>query len=121
MGVAAFWAALGAVSVALVIAGTIGRLASERTIRLAIEKGLVSDGQTVRELMQQRGPSWPQRLIVMGIIIGFGALGAAVFAWSLDAQEPESTRALLGVAGFALLLSLGFLTAGGWLMRAQSR
>jgi uncharacterized protein YneF (UPF0154 family) len=121
MGVAAFWAALATVTVAMVIGGVIGRLASERTIRQAIEKGLVSDGQTVRELMQQRGPSWPHRLIVMGIIIVFGALGVAVFAWSLAAQEPESTRALLGIAGFTLLLGVGFLAAGIWLLRSQAR
>lgn len=119
MATVAFWLALAASAIAVIVTGYLSRLAAERTVRLAIEQGLVKDAETLAKLMAPRGLAWPLRLIVLGLVIVFAGAGVALFALSLHADEPQSTPSMLGIAGFVVLLGAGFLTAGVWLRRAH--
>jgi len=118
MGVAAFWTMLSVVSICITVAGVLARLARERTIRNAIEKGLVADSQSLRELVGGRNLPWPQRLVVLGLIVTFIAIGLGIFAVALSVQEPESLAVLLGIAAGVLMLGVGLLSAGFWLKGA---
>ena len=120
MGVVAFWAVLGVVGVGIIVAAVLARLARERTIREAIGKGLVTDSQSLHQLIGARDMPWSQRLVVLGLIVTFVAVGLGVFAIALGRQEPESLAVLLGIAAAVLMLGAGLLSAGFWLRRARN-
>ena len=119
MGLIAFWIVLGVVALAMTVTSYLSRRDTETTIRQAIERGAVSDADAIARLSAPRGLPWPQRLIVLGLVTLFAAIGIAVFAAALGANEPESIAPLLGIAGFTGLLAAGLLTAGIWLRRAS--
>lgn len=118
MGWIAFWAVIGVCGLAVTVTSYLSRREEERTIRQAIEKGAVMDAETIAKLKAPRGLAWPQRLIVLGVIVLFAAIGIAAFALVLSAHEPESVRPLLAIAAFTGFLGGGLLASGAWLRRA---
>jgi predicted hotdog family 3-hydroxylacyl-ACP dehydratase len=116
----AFWAALAVTVVAIAVTGYFGRMQSERTIRQAIEKGLLTDAGAI-ERLRRSGLPWAQRLTVIAIIVLFGAAGLAVFALSLLGDDAEAAPPLLGIAAFVAFVGAGMFVAGRWLRREDGR
>jgi amino acid transporter len=114
-----FWLSIVAISVSATWAGYLGRLAGEKTIRHAIDKGVPLDADTIERLKRRPVAPWAPRLMVFGVVmvsIGIGILG---FAALLRLSEPQSFPALAGIAAFAGMIGLGFIVAAllmrrGW-------
>lgn len=120
MGSIVFWVVLGVCALAFTLTSYLARRDTETTIRHAIEKGVVADAESIARLKAERGISWPERLIVLGLITLFAAAGVVTFALMLGQTEPESVLPLLGIAAFTAFLAGGLLTAGVWLRRASA-
>lgn len=118
MAVIVFWIVLGVTGLAMGWFSYRSRLEAERTIRQAIERGVLTDAALIPQL-RQAGLRSAQRLIVLGIVAGFVAAGVAVFALVLGGTEPESVRPLLAIAAFTGFLALGLLVSGWWVRRAR--
>lgn len=113
-----FWGLIGLVVVCVTVGAHLGRVETEKTIRMAIEKGAVLDAATVRQLKREGGLPWGARLVVTGIVLAFLALGVALFAASLLPNEPESFPPLMGIAAFVGCAGGGLIVAGRWMSRA---
>lgn len=116
-----FWLSAAACGLAAVFASYHARREEEATIRLGIEKGAITDAAGIAQARARKGVPWPARLIVVGFIHLFAALGAAVFAAAMSTFEPESVAPLLGIAGFTGVVALGFMIGGVWLRREVRR
>lgn len=113
-----FWFFLTVVAVATTWAGHVGRLEAEKTIRQAIEKGLVLDAATIERLKQANGMAWPPRLVAWGIVTAFAGAGVAAFGLLLAQQEPESLTPLLAIALLLAFIGAGLAVGGWWLGKA---
>lgn len=113
-----FWLFVTIVAVSWTWTTYLARLASEKTIRQAIDKGLILDPQMIERLRPARR-QWDVRLIVPGIIIGFGGLGVALFAAFLALDDPDALFPVLSIACIPMLTGTGFIVSGVWLRRLE--
>src|SRR5262245_20198422 len=111
----AFWIGLGLFACGIMLAAHLSRRELDKTIRQAIEKGVLVDAEMIARLKAPAGPTWGQRLVVLGIITLFAGAGAGVFAGLIGTFEPESVMPLLAIAAFVLFLGAGVLVSGIWL------
>lgn len=116
-----FWLIVGACGLAATYAGYRGRQNTEATIRHGIDKGVITDAESIVKARAKGGVPWPLALIVLGGIHLFAALGIAAFAYILGAYEPESVMPLLAIAAFTAFLALGLLVSGFWLRHALAK
>lgn len=115
-GALAFWGFIAVVGLSIIWASHLSRREAERTIRLAIEKGLPLDAETVRRLKSGSPEQTPAYFIVAGIILLSIALGLVVFAFVIAPEEPETLLPLLGIAAFIAIPALAVALSGVWLM-----
>ena len=117
MGAAVFWAMVGVSALSVIWSSHLNRREIERTVRLAIESGLVLDAEMVRRLKGKSERS-PAHMIIGGAVLLALALGVSIFAF---AASVEDTDALLPVLGVAAILALpgAALIAGGLWLRSQ--
>jgi hypothetical protein len=112
-----FWLSLVAVAVSATWAGYLGRLATEKTIRHAIEHGAPLDAEAIERLKRRPVAHWAPRLMICGLVFAAIGVGIGVFGALLAMQEPESLPALLGVGGFCAAVGLGLIGGALWLRR----
>jgi hypothetical protein len=115
-GALAFWGFIVVVGLSIIWSSHLSRREAERTIRLAIEKGLPLDAETVRRLKSGSPEQTPAYFIVAGTILLSIALGLAVFAFIIAPEEPETLLPLLGIAAFIAIPALAVALSGVWLM-----
>lgn len=112
-----FWVSLVAIAVSATWAGYLGRLATEKTIRHAIDRGVPLDAEAIERLKRRPIAPWAPRLMVFGMALASIGVGAAAFGVSLAGQEPESLRPLVGVGAFCGAIGLGLIACALWLKR----
>lgn len=115
MELVAFWIVLGVLGVAVSLAGHLGRAEIEKTIRLAIEKGAVTDAALILRLREPAGLSWVQRLSVFGVMALFTSGGLVAAASIMGANGPETPTPLLALSAFVACLGLGLFASAFWL------
>ena len=117
VGAAAFWAFV-AVCVAAGAAQAIFRnRETQKTIRLAIEKGQTLDPATLERLLQGHVPATPAApqarfgLITGGIVMLCIGIGLAVMGWFISLDQPEAFHPMLGVGCLVGLIGVALLIA----------
>jgi hypothetical protein len=106
------------VAVSVTWANHLSRLAAEKTIREAIDKGVLVDPELIGRLRGRSKPRWDVRLILAGILIAFSGLGISVFAILLGLDSPDALFPVLSIGMGVLLPGVGFIVAGLWLRRS---
>ncbi|WP_293903555.1 hypothetical protein [Phenylobacterium sp.] len=94
---------------------------AEATIRLAIEKGLLTDAMAIRDLRQPAGLSWVERLTVLGMLVLFASAGLVVGAVALIVLTGGRPAPLFALAAFSAALGLGLVHCGRWVRRTRAR
>jgi hypothetical protein len=96
---------------------------AERTIRLAIERGVPLDSDTILQLKARAARPSPSLLIVGGIILLSTAIGVAILAALLlfSGEEVADVYPLFGIAGLLACIGVGLLVGGVWLLRRIER
>ena len=112
-----FWLSLLAVAVSATWAGYLGRLATEKTIRHAIDHGAPLDAEAIERLKRRPVAPWAPRLMICGVVFAAIGVGTALFGALLAMQEPESLAPLLGVGAFCGAVGLGLVGGALWLRR----
>ncbi|GEM_PF-6438213 len=120
MGELIFWAVVGAVSLSVVWGAYLSRREAERTVRLALERGVALDVAAIRELRFGSPHRMPVLLLVCGALLLSVALGLAALGVIIAPEEPETLLPLLGLAAFAAIPACA-LIAVGILMQRQRR
>jgi hypothetical protein len=120
-GAIAFWGFAAIVSVAVTYSSYRSGLEAEKTIRLAIERGVPLDNQTLLALKARATWPIPAHLVVAGIICISLAVGVALFTYFIRAEEADAVLPLVGISALCLCVGLGLLIAGAWLMRTPDR
>lgn len=111
-----FWLVIALIALSVIWASHLNRREVERTIRLAIERGVTLDADTIREL-KHRPVRAPIYLLVSGVILFALALGVIVFAFVAEPDDPETFLPLLGIAALIGIPALSLAGCGVWLMR----
>ncbi len=124
VGAAAFWAFV-AICVAAGAAQAIFRnRETQKTIRLAIEKGQTLDPATLERLLQGSSPApapAPQTrfgLITGGLVMLCIGVGLAVMGWFISLDQPGAFHPMLGVGSLVGLIGVGLLIASRFAGRA---
>jgi hypothetical protein len=120
MAFVVFWIVLGVLGVAVSWSGHLDRAEVEKTIRLAIERGALTDAAQIAGLREPVGLSWVQRLSVLGVMSLFISGGTVAVALVLGSRAPEPPTPLFAVAAFVACLGLG-LFAGAWWLHVSRR
>lgn len=96
-----------------------GSLETERTIRVAIEKGLVTDPAQIIALRNSARLSGARRLQLLGL--GLAVLAAAILAVSLIMMTIAGAMPtpLFALVAFLLVLGVGQYLCGRWLLARQ--
>lgn len=120
MAFVVFWIVLGVLGVAVSWSGHLGRAEVEKTIRLAIEKGALTDASQIARLREPVGLNWIQRFSLLGLMALFisGGVLAVAFIMGMDAPEPPTP--LFAISAFVACLGLG-LFASAWWLRVTGR
>lgn len=117
VGALLFWGFITLASLSIVWAQYLSRREAERTIRMALERGLLLNADTIRELRFGSNRRTPVYLIVGGAILLSIAVALTVFAYIIAPEEPETLVPLLAIAAFIAIPSLTIAAAGFWLRR----
>lgn len=112
-----FWLFLTLVAVSVTWSNYLARLEAEKTIRYAIDKGLLVDPELIARLRGNRSPRWDIRLIICGILVSFVGLGISAFAVLLAVDSFDALFPVLSIGAGALLPGVGLIVAGVWLRR----
>mgnify|MGYP000722282427 CR=1 FL=1 len=94
---------------------------TERTIRLAIEKGVLTDAARIAELREPAGLSWVERLILLGLLTLFASTGIVLAASVLTMTMPSVPTPLFALAAFGAAFGTGLIICGRWLWHARQR
>jgi len=116
IGAASFWMFI-AIVVAASVAGSVARhRETQKTIRLAIEKGQTLDPETLERLLQSARPQGgkPSRrgFLFGGIMLLAIAGGLAAIGWFSSQTTPAMLYQGLGVGALVGLLGVGLLATG---------
>lgn len=118
LGASIFWIVVGLIVLSLIWTSFLRGRDTERTIRLAIEKGHVLDASTIQEL-KSRSEQTPAHLVIGGVILLALALGAVVFAFAAAHEDTDVLLPILGIAAMLALTAISLLACGLWLMRQR--
>lgn len=116
VGALLFWGFVTLASVSIVWAHHLSRREAERTIRMALERGLLLDANAIRELRFGSNQRTPAYLAIGGLILLSVALALTVFAFVIAPEEPDTLLPLLGIAAFIAIPALTTSVIGLWLM-----
>lgn len=112
-----FWLFLTIVAVSVTWSNYLARLEAEKTIRYAIDKGVLVDPELIARLRGRNTPRWDVRMIVVGILIAFVGLGILVFGALLAVDSPDALFPVGSIGAGVLLPGIGFIVGGVWLRR----
>lgn len=123
-GVLLFWGFLTLVSLSIVWANHLSRREAERTIQMALERGVLLDAVAIRELRFGANQRTPVYLAAGGVILLSIALALTVFALIIAPEEPDTLLPLLGIAAFVAIPAVtmamvGFLLTR-WMRKTQN-
>lgn len=110
-----FWLFVTVVAVSWTWTTYLARLASEKTIRQAIDRGVILDAETIDRLRPRRRTRWDLLLILLGTLVLFTGLGIALFGILLALDSPDALFPVLAIAAIPTLSGAGLLVAGFWL------
>ena len=119
-GIIAFWLFLTVTAICITWVTHLGRLASEATIRQAIERGVVTDAEAIHRLRGQVGMAWHVKLKLFGILFAFLGLALGVLGGILYFMEPDTLLPMLGAGGFGIIFGTGLFVTGAYLRRMES-
>ena len=124
VGAAAFWAFV-AVCVAAGAAQAIFRnRETQKTIRLAIEKGQTLDPATLERLLKGDVAAPPASgqtrfgLITGGLVMLCIGVGLAVMGWFISLDQPGAFHPMLGVGSLVGLIGVALLIASRFVVKA---
>jgi len=115
LGAFIFWPVIALIALSVIWASHLNRRETERTIRLAIDNGVVLDANTIRQL-KTRPERLPIYLLVSGIILLAVALGLLVFAFVAEREDPDTFMPLLGIVALVAIPALSLVACGRWLL-----
>jgi len=92
---------------------------AERTIREAIERGVLTDPSLIPKLREPAGLSDCERLSLMGIMTLFASAGTVFVAFVLIVAAHAAPVPLFAIAVFAATMGAGLIASGRWLKRAR--
>jgi hypothetical protein len=119
-GALLFWGFATLIGLSVVWAGFLGRREAEHTIRMAIERGVPLDAESIRELRFGVSRRTPGMFVVSGVLLASVALALAVFGFIIAPEEPDTLVPLLGIATFLAIPALTITATGLWLLRRRS-
>jgi hypothetical protein len=91
----------------------------ERTIREAIERGVLTDASLIPKLREPAGLNDFERLNLMGIMTLFASAGIVLVAFVLILAAHAAPVPLFAIAIFAATLGTGLIVCGRWLKRTR--
>lgn len=94
---------------------------AEQTIRLAIEKGVLTDASHIPELREPAGLNWVERLVVLGMLTLFASAGIVLVGLVLAAAAGGVPVPLFALAVFGAALGGGLIACGRWLKHARGQ
>jgi hypothetical protein len=116
-----FWLFLSVAAICITLIAHLNRLAGERTIREAIERGVVMDAEAIHRLRGEAGLAWPLKLIAFGIVFAFLGMALAALGLILSLMEAATLLPLLGSGAFSCLFGIGLIVTGHCLRRLENR
>jgi hypothetical protein len=114
-----FWLFLTIVAVSVTWSGYLSRRAAEKTIRYAIDKGMLVDPELIARLRGNPRPRWDVRMIIAGIVVAFVGMGVCVFAVLLAFDSFDALFPVLSIGAGVLLPGVGLIVGGVWLRRLE--
>lgn len=94
---------------------------TERTIRLAIEQGVLTDPTMILALREPAGLSWIERFVLLGIMILFACAGVVLIALALIVTGTGFPTPLFVLSAFSAVVGGGFIYCGRWLRKTRER
>lgn len=94
---------------------------TEATIRLAIERGVLTDPTLIPDLREPAGLRWTERLTLLGMIILYVSGGIVLVALVLIVSAMGVPIPLFALSAFSACLGVGLIHCGRWLRRARER
>jgi hypothetical protein len=91
----------------------------ERTIREAIERGVLTDASLIPKLREPAGLTDFERLNLMGMMTLFASAGIVLVAFVLIVAVHGAPVPLFAIAIFAATLGAGLIACGRWLKRTR--
>ena len=116
----AFWLFIAVVTISGMWMSFQSRLETEKTIRLAIERGVVRDVEAIARLKTAGAAPTAARLMVWGMTIVFAAVGVFLLGLFVGHEEPDALLPIFGLGGLCGTIGLGLLTSAVWLSRRSS-
>jgi hypothetical protein len=108
----AFWLFIVVIALAGIVSGIIRRAQREKTIRLAIEKGVTLDPATLENLRPSRPQDARAGLMTGAIVTFFVGTGLGVMGYVLSIDGDVSTfRSLAAVGGLMWCIAAGLFVA----------
>ncbi len=121
VGALLFWGFVTLASLSIVWAHHLSRREAERTIRMALERGLLLNADAIRELRFGSNQMTPVYLAIGGIILLSIGVALTVFAFIIAPEEPGALLPLLGIAAFIAIPACTIAAIGFWLMRSRQK
>lgn len=112
-----FWLFLTIVAVSVTWSNYLARREAEKTIRYAIDKGVLVDPELIARLRGQNTPRWDVRMIIAGILVSFGGLGIILFGALLAVDSLDALFPVASIGVGALVPGVGLIVGGVWLRR----
>jgi hypothetical protein len=94
---------------------------AEKTLRVAIEKGLITDPAMILEMRQPAGLRSVERFILLGIMVLVASGGIVLVALIFMVSGSGTPTPLFALAVFSAALGLGLIGCGRWLRVAHAR
>ncbi|HEX2815448.1 MAG TPA: hypothetical protein VHN39_03580, partial [Phenylobacterium sp.] len=88
---------------------------------LAIEKGLLTDANSIADLRQPAGLSSAERLMVLGMLVLFASGGLVAGGFALIVLTGARPAPLFALAAFSTALGAGLIYCGRWVRRTRAR
>jgi hypothetical protein len=114
------WIVIATIIISASVLRHLRRRETEKTIRLAIEKGQALDNALVTKLLEPRIiETKPEQLLIGGIVVLFVGLGLALMGFfiSLGQSDLDALFAMLGVGSLVGCVGLGLLVSSGILRK----
>ena len=114
----AFWIFVAAVSVAAIWRSITRNREVQRTIRLAIEKGVQLDADLVKALVKPR-PGNPEDYYIGGVTCFAVGIGLPILGLFIKQGKPEAFLPLVGAGILVGLIGISLIVAGRLLSRRE--
>ncbi|MGH7728263.1 MAG: hypothetical protein ACREQC_03550 [Candidatus Binataceae bacterium] len=94
---------------------------AEKTIRYAIESGVVTDASSIPKLREPAGLSWVERFILLGMMMLFASGGIVFVALVLIVTKTGVPTPMFALAAFTALFGVGLIACGRWLRQTRAK